>query len=83
MKAGHCARVIRWALGAFGPDWFPFGRRSLIPSEGMRSRGKDDPPPMSVATVRNERGECRHFTVSEEAFGAMLREPHPTRTLTL
>jgi len=47
---------------------------------------------VTVWTVRKDRGQERHLTVAdagkvrevanyEEGFGALLREPHPTRTL--
>jgi len=88
-------QVLAWALGAFGPGWLPSHRHFLVErDEEARVRYTGEPPTASatVYTVRHEEtGQARHFTVEdggmvehpsmEAAFGSMLLEPHPTRTI--
>jgi len=89
------ARVLKWALGAFGPGWLPSGRHFLLDKEEeerARAAGEKARAAATVYTVRNDVGRARHFTVDgeglvkecadyREGFGAMLLEPHPTRTI--
>jgi hypothetical protein len=87
-------RVLAWAIGAFGPGWLPSGWHYLIDHDDedrARRTGERAVPAATVYSVRNCVGRKRHFTVEDEkvvehdgyeaAFGAMLLESHPTRTI--
>jgi hypothetical protein len=81
------------ALGAFRPGWLPSHRHLLVAKEGEERSRRGGGSPRATATVhtvRNAAGEARHFTADadgtvvrhesyEDAFGAMLLEPHPAR----
>ena len=80
-----------WALGAFGPGWFPSCRHYLVEKddeEQARRTGDKPKAAATVYTVRNKAGDKRHFTVVdgrvrecagyEEGFKEMLLESHPT-----
>ncbi len=82
------------AFGAFGPGWLPSHQHVLIDKEeAARVRYTQERPQVAatVYTVRHADGRVRHFTVEdgrvkehasyEAGFGAMLLEPHPTRTI--
>src|ERR1043165_6501332 len=63
------AECCLWALKTFGPGWEPRCRHFLldkIDEERCRRTGEKPVPAATVYTVRNEPGEKRHFTVSEE-----------------
>jgi len=86
--------VLKLALGAFGPGWLPSHRHYLVEADEearVRYTGERPLPSATVYTVKNKAGGQRHFTVEggrvvehanyEAAFGPMLLEPHPTRTI--
>jgi hypothetical protein len=91
------AEVLRLALGAFGPGWTPSHRHFLVEKEEeerVRYTGERPSAAATVYTVKNEAGEARHFTASDDGkvtecesyqvgFGPMLLEPHPTRGFAL
>jgi hypothetical protein len=89
-------RVWGWATGLFGPGWLPSGRHFLVTIDEEERSRREGTPAIAAATVytvrHEETGMKRHFTVSEDeqvtevesyekAFGPMLLEPHPTRTI--
>jgi len=87
------AKVLKWALGAFGPGWLPSHRHFLLDrDEEARVRYTAELPKSAatVYTAKNSAGRARHFTVDPEGrvtehpsfeagFGDMLLEPHATR----
>lgn len=79
---------------AFGLGWVPAGKHSLVTheeSDRARREGGRAVATMSVVTARNAAGDARHFAVEDgvprevpgwkEAFGSMLTEPDPNRTI--
>jgi hypothetical protein len=87
-------RVLRLAMGKFGPGWVPSGRHFLVEKVEEDRARREGGPVQAAATVftvkHEETGEKRHFTVGEdgkvtevgnyeEGFGAMLTEPDPVR----
>jgi hypothetical protein len=85
-------RVLRWAIGKFGPGYLPTGRHYLLDKEEEDRSRREGTPAVAAATVytvrHEETGRRRHFVVDDgkvrevgdyhEAFGPMLKEPHPT-----
>jgi hypothetical protein len=93
-QAAEYSQVLAWAMAAFGPGWLPSHRHFLVDrTEEERVRYTAEKPNIAatVYTVKNAAGHARHFTVDgskvvehvryEAGFGAMLLEPHPTRTI--
>lgn len=86
---------LTWALKAFGPGWLPACRHFLLDKDeedACRRSGARPRAAATVYTVKNGKGERRHFTVGEggqvvehasyqEAFGDRLLELHPTQTI--
>ncbi len=84
-----------WALKAFGAGWSPAYRHFLVSKEEedlRRREGGTLRAAATVFTVKNDAGEKRHFTVSEdgqvrecagyeEGLGPMLLEPDMGRTM--
>jgi len=81
------------ACSLFGPGWSPSGRHSLVTheeSDRARREGGRAHAAMTVVTARKG-GQARQFVVEdgkarevpswEDAFGAMLTEPDPSRTI--
>ena len=92
-QAAAYARVAAWALGGFGPGWFPSHRHELVEKsaeEHARRTGERAAPSAVVYTVKNAEGDRRHFVVEDgrvrevadyrEGFGSKLLEPD-TRTI--
>jgi hypothetical protein len=83
------------AVEAFGPGWTPACRHYLVDKaeeEKHRRTGEKAVIVATVFTVKNAKGDRRHFTVAEDGtvtehasyetgFGTLLLEPHPTRTI--
>ena len=94
-QAKAYSQVLAWALGVFGPGWLPSHRHYLVDREEEERVRYTGEPPVAAATVytvrHEETGQARHFTVAdgrvvenpsmEAAFGPMLLESHPTRTV--
>lgn len=86
--------ALGYAMSLFSPGYEPTGRHSLVThaeSERARREGGRAVAAMSVITAKNAAGDARHFVVEngtarevpgwKEAFGPMLTEPDPERTI--
>src|ERR1051325_4441661 len=87
-------QCLAWAEEAFGEGFLPSHRHFLVDKadeDRCRKTGERLTAAKTVYTVKNDKGERRHFTVEdgqvvahashEAGFGDMLNEPHPTMTI--
>lgn len=87
-------QCLAWAETAFGLGWEPSGRHYILDKaeeDRYRMTGERPTPEATVYTVKNAKGEQRHFSIVDgqavehasykDGFGAMLDEPHPTMTI--